>query len=43
MRAIVLIGAVLALAACGIDGPPSQPSGGIDRTNEGGVGVAGSL
>ena len=41
MRALYLIGALLALAACGIDGPPSKPPGGYPDDGVAGVGVVG--
>lgn len=39
-----LIAALLALAGCGIDGPPKQPEGGgISVSGEARIGVVGSL
>ncbi len=42
MRVLALIGALLVLAACGIDGPPSKPAGGIPDDGVAGVGVVGA-
>jgi len=42
MRAVLLMGA-LALAACGIDGPPSVPENAIPDDGIAGVGVVGTL
>ncbi len=43
MRIAFLIGALLALGACGIDGPPSKPEGGIPDDGVAGVGVVGEV
>ena len=43
MKFVFLIGAFLALAACGIDGPPSKPEGGIPDDGIAGVGVVGPV
>ncbi len=39
MRRHVLAAALLALAACGADGPPVAPAGGVTVTGEAQVGV----
>lgn len=43
MTRALLIGALLALAACGVDGPPSKPPGGIPDDGIAGVGVVGEV
>ena len=43
MKRLVLIGALLAVAACGIDGPPSPPGGVVDTGGEARIGVVGEL
>ncbi|MEM7719985.1 MAG: hypothetical protein AAF222_12350 [Pseudomonadota bacterium] len=43
MRPLFLILGLLALGACGIDGPPSQPEGGISMGGEARIGVVGAL
>ncbi|MEL7149206.1 MAG: hypothetical protein AAGK71_00660 [Pseudomonadota bacterium] len=42
MRVWALIGALLALSACGIDGPPSPP-GGPSVSGDARIGVVGTL
>lgn len=43
MRYVYLIGALLALTACGIDGPPSKPGGTADVGEDTRIGVEGTL
>jgi hypothetical protein len=43
MRRLALIGVLLALAACGIDGAPTPPGGGLDTGGEARIGVVGEL
>ncbi|MEM6384836.1 MAG: hypothetical protein AAF718_01240 [Pseudomonadota bacterium] len=43
MKKLALLAVLLGLAACGIDGPPSSPSGGVSVGGEARVGVVGSL
>lgn len=43
MRLLGALLAFLALAACGIDGPPSAPEGSVDVSGEAKIGVVGSL
>lgn len=43
MKISLSITVLLVLSACGIDGPPSQPEGGISVTGEAGIGVVGAL
>jgi len=43
MKQFFALLSLLALSACGIDGPPSQPEGGIEPNGEAQVGVVGSL
>ncbi len=42
MTRAILIAALLALAGCGIDGPPSKPAGGIPDDGVAGIGVVGA-
>jgi len=42
MRVAALL-ALLALTACGIDGPPSPPPGSIDVSGDARIGVVGEL
>lgn len=43
MTRILLIGLLFSLAACGIDGPPTPPGGGISTSGDAQVGVVGTL
>ncbi|MEM7753969.1 MAG: hypothetical protein AAF230_11170 [Pseudomonadota bacterium] len=43
MRGFLVICALLALAGCGIDGPPSPPEGSAQATGEARIGVVGAL
>ncbi len=38
-----LIGALLVLGGCGIDGPPTKPEGGIPESGAASVGVVGGI
>ena len=42
MRILILLG-VLALAACGADGEPSSPEGGVSVGGDARIGVTGAL
>lgn len=43
MKALVILCAFLALAACGADGDPVQPGGSVDASGDVRIGVVGGL